>query len=132
MVDAHVNKGIIPRVTGPAGRTFSDIKLLLNHLFLKRDLMVFREITDVVRYIQHKTTTPDQALGRLFVGGSDDRLLKCLLLLVASHNKGVFQLLKDVEDNVFDNTQEALEDLEMLCREVKYCEGVWNEYHKNL
>ena len=131
-MDVHTHKGIIPRVTGPAGRTFSDIKLFLNHLFLKRDLMILREMTDVIRYVQGGTITPDQALSHLFIGGSDDRLLKCLLLLVASHNEGVFELLKDVEDNVPDNTQEALEDLETLCREVKYCEGLWNEYHKNL
>ena len=131
-MDGGANKGIIPRVTGPAGRTFSDIKLLLNHLFLKRDFMILRDVTDVIRYVQHKTITPDQALNRLFFGGSDDRLLKCLLFLVASHNEGIFQLLKDVEDNVFDNTQDALEDLKILCRETKYCDRVWNEYHKNL
>jgi hypothetical protein len=132
-VDAHNEskgnegrEGIISREKGPAGVSVSDIKYLLSY--------IWRHSPEVLRVLEETrmhTISPNEAVRRLFIGGSHDSLVICFLLLIAFNDEETLQIVDDLKGRIFDNVDEARDAFYVVCSRHKNLKKKWDANHNN-
>lgn len=123
-MDAHDKVGIISRNLGPKGITVSDIKHLLSHIWRKSP-----EVLLILKEVEKRLISPHEASQRLFIGGSGHSLVLCFLILVAFNDEETLEIIKDLEDHIFDGVDEAEEAFRVACSRHKNIKKEWENHH---